>query len=103
MKTTYRLEEKLVRDEASDFERAKAFVALAEKFETALREILDGSKCTGRWLNDETHECPNDDDHQNPEVDHPGCTWEAYDGEEQDIWIASVAYTAAKALETQLI
>ena len=65
----------------------------------ALREILNGSKVTGRWLDDETFDCPPDDDHGNPDVDHPGCTWFPYEEEEQRDWLDSVTHIAETALK----
>ena len=62
------LEAKLVASEASDDVFRREFFRLAQQLEakvetltTALREILEGSKPTGRWLDDDTFECPEGD------------------------------------------
>jgi len=65
----------------------------------ALREILKGSKPAGRWLDDETDECPNGADHHNPDIEPPGCTWHPYEQEEQDSWLEAVADIAERALK----
>ena len=65
----------------------------------ALKDIHAGSSVTGRWINDETHECP-EGDHHNPDAVFPGCTWFPYDDEEgdQSNWLESVARIAQNAL-----
>ena len=76
------------------------YKALAEHYEKALREILTGSCVTGRWLDDETFECPDGDGAHNPDVEHPGCTWMPYDEDEEKAWLESVADIAERALTT---
>lgn len=68
------------------------------KLESALRKIRDGSAPRGRWIDQETFECP-DGDHHNPDAVFPGCEWEEYDAEEQTAWLESVAGIAERALE----
>lgn len=67
------------------------------KMETALREILSGSKPRGRWINQLTMECP-DGDHHNPDAEFPGCVFEYYNEEEQVSWLETVVDTCETAL-----
>jgi len=83
----------------TESEELAYYKALAVKYEKALREILGGSKVTGRWIEDESQQCPDDDDYGNPDVDHPGCTWHPYEQEEQDAWLETVADIAERALK----
>lgn len=55
----------------------------------ALREILEGSSVTGRWLNAECDECSAEDD---------GAEWEPYTDVEQAEWIKRCAEIARAAL-----
>ncbi|WP_234054529.1 MULTISPECIES: hypothetical protein [unclassified Xanthobacter] len=57
----------------------------------ALRAILTGSEASGRWLDPAGAEC---------DQAAPGAEWAPYTGEEQDIWISSVADIAREAIRS---
>lgn len=56
---------------------------------TTLKEIRNGSRNDGRWLDDSGSECDEDD---------PGAKWTEFTQEEQAMWLSTVADDADATL-----